>query len=80
MFRKKKDNPFIKMFENQNSKDEKNNCFETLSLKEKINTFFKLFKYQSGEFKIVWIIRIFCWVIIIAVTLFGAVIKIKNKF
>lgn len=82
MFGKKNRNPFLKMFEDVQNETAKNKCDNTkeMSIKEKIKAFFKCFKYQSAEYKIVWSIRILVWILICVVAIFGTVIRIKELF
>lgn len=82
MFGKKKENPFLKMFENLNKDNEpevdKKN--ERILIKDKIKSFFQNFRYQSLTYQVVWSIRILCWLLICAAAVYGVVIRIKNIF
>lgn len=78
MFRHKKENPFLKMFENKQEIDQKRE--DNILLKERLITFFKNYKYQSLQYQVVWAIRIFCWILLCAIAVFGVIVRIKNIF
>ena len=82
MFGKKKENPFLKIFENLNTDNEPeaNTGTERILIKDKIKSFFQNFRYQSLTYQVVWSIRILCWLLICAAAVYGVVIRIKNKF
>ncbi len=82
MFGKKKENPFLKIFENMNTDNESEDDTETerILIKDKIKSFFQTFRYQSLTYQVVWSIRILCWLLICAAAVYGVVIRIKNIF
>lgn len=82
MFGKKKENPFLKIFENMNNDNEPEADTETerILIKDKIKLFFQNFRYQSLTYQVVWSIRILCWLLICVAAVYGVVIRIKNIF
>ena len=82
MFGKKKENPFLKIFENLNTDNEPEADTENerILIKDKIKSFFQNFRYQSLTYQVVWSIRILCWLLICAAAVYGVVIRIKNIF
>ena len=82
MFGKKKENPFLKIFENLNTDNEPEDDTETerILIKDKIKSFFQNFRYQSLTYQVVWFIRILSWLLICAAAIYGVVIRIKNIF
>lgn len=78
MFRHKKENPFLKMFENKQETDQERE--DNLLLKERLITFFKNYKHQSLQYQVVWAVRIFCWILLCAIAVFGVIVRIKNIF
>lgn len=59
---------------------EKNESEDEQTLKEKVSEFIRTFKYQSAQYKIVWIIRILCWALIFGVAVFGFFLRIAKYF
>ena len=83
MFGKSKgeSNPLMKMFEEVNAEDE--TCwelFEGKTLLEAAKGFCSLFKTKSAQWKIVWIIRILCWILLLCVAAFGLALRVKKYF
>jgi len=76
MFGKKKRNPFLEMFERENAGDDS----ENLTIQEKVRLFIKTFPLQSADYKIVWSVRILCWILVLAVAVFGCAVRIKQYF
>ena len=79
MFGKKKDNLLVKFFETINNPNQED-AEENLLIKDKVKLFFKTFRYQSAQYKIVWSVRIFCWVLCGGVAFYGVIIMLKNIF
>lgn len=64
------------MFELKDDENSEENIF----LKDKILSFFTNFKSQSGQYKIVWIIRIFFWFCILMLAVYGTIYNIIQFF
>ncbi len=80
---KKKRLKWLRFFENEKEETEKSEELEAwnnLTILEKIKFFLNNFKYQSGQYKFVWIIRIALWILLGAIAIFGVVIKIIGFF
>lgn len=79
---KKKRFKFFKMFELKDDGKLKENTEneENIFLKDKILSFFINFKSQNGQYKIVWIIRIFFWFCILALAVYGTIYNIIQFF
>lgn len=80
MFGKKKQNEFLKMFSDVNEQTSENMNDDTndMTIKEKVIAFIKCFPYQSPQYKIVWMIRIICWILLLGVGIFGLILRVKK--
>ena len=80
MFGHKKENLFLKMFENIQEEEPGRKNNEKLLFKERFISFFKNYKYQSLQYQVVWAVRILCWILLCAIAVFGVIVRIKNIF
>lgn len=80
MFGKKKQNEFLKMFSDVNEQTSENMNDDTndMTIKEKVIAFIKCFPYQSPQYKIVWMLRIICWILLLGVGIFGLILRVKK--
>ena len=81
MFAKKnKKYDFLNMFEqvNKEALEKIDSEIENVTLVKLVKKFFKSFKYQSPQYKIVWIVRILIWFFILLIAFYGAILRIKN--
>ena len=82
MFRKKKESEFLKMFVEVQESSNETETDETkeMTIKEFVTAFILGFKDQSARYKIVWSVRILCWVLILGVAVFGLISEGKKIF
>ena len=80
MFEHKKENLFLKMFENIQEEEPERKNKEKLLFRERFISFFKNYKYQSLKYQVVWAVRILCWILLCAIAVFGVIVRIKNIF
>lgn len=70
---------WLRFFESQ-QKNEESEETESLFLKEKIILFLKTFRHQPAQYKIVWTVRILCWILILGVGICGLMARIITYF
>jgi len=82
MFRKKKENEFLNLFKNVEEESSKKNKseMENMTFIEIVKAFVKSFKYQTPQYKIIWIIRLLLWFLILLIALYEAFLRIKKIF
>ncbi len=82
MFGKKKQNEFLKMFSevNEQASENMDDGTNDMTIKDKVVAFIKCFPYQSPKYKIVWMIRILCWILFLGIGIFGLFLRAKKYF
>ena len=71
-------NRWLKFFEDSTATNDDDG--EERMLLERLRLFISSFPYQSAHYKIVWLVRIVCWLLVAALAVFGAVVKIMHLF
>lgn len=79
MFGKKNESELLRMFREVNEESSKSETDE-MTIKEKVVSFIKYFPRQSVQYKIVWTIRILCWILLLGIAGFGLILRVKNIF
>ncbi len=80
MFGKKRENELLRMFREVDEAAAESNADTDMTIQEKVLAFVKCFPFQSPQYKIVWIIRIFLWILVFGVAIFGTVLRLKKYF
>lgn len=62
----------------ENEETHENDQIKTL--KEIIKSFISNFKHQTVQYKIVWSVRILCWILILAAAIFGVFVRTVKYF
>ena len=79
MFGKKNESELLRMFREVNEESSKSET-DAMTIKENIVSFIKYFPRQSVQYKIVWTIRILCWILLLGIAGFGLILRVKNIF
>lgn len=79
MFGKKNESELLRMFREVNEESSKSEKDE-MTIKENIVSFIKYFPRQSVQYKIVWTIRILRWILLLGISGFGLILRVKNIF
>ena len=70
---------WLKFFESQ-QKDGDDGETEDLFLKDKVTLFLMTFGQQSLRYQIVWAMRILCWILVLAVGVYGLLARAITYF
>ena len=70
---------WLQFFESQ-QKDEEDGKTENLFLKDKVTLFLRTFRHQSMQYQIVWTVRILCWILLLAVGVYGLAARAITYF
>lgn len=70
---------WLDFFRNKENEETHEND-QNKTLKEIIKSFISNFKHQTVQYKIVWSVRILCWILILAAAVFGVFVRTVKYF
>lgn len=82
--RRKKKSDWLRFFEDGHEGTDRHVSVdegdENLTLQQSIRLFVRNFPHQSARYKIVWGVRILCWILLCLVALFGTAVRVRKYF